>query len=210
MIEHAQLALIGAMHYPDDPPSAHHYFTITAIDCEAQRRGLMSDLSHVGALLQTDAQKRKRQGAIAGFTVLAMAELKASNLPVSLSRAQDLVFEKGNFLRRCFDPKLPTSKRSIREHFDQYKNASHFWAASIAFPDEFEDASRSSIGLEQFLRISGAVQGLMQSLIEPNKVKLDLLQVPDKFMDGSVAIGVPSLTKQWRVVAEGYSKRGGN
>jgi hypothetical protein len=119
-----RLQLVGYMHFPSDESMRD------ALIVAAKARAAQQESSRLWRIVSELIPREAQQGGIiAGETLIALLQLRASNIEPSLGKAQYLVNSGIQRQKRARDGRLPSSDRSLRNAWSEFKRVSHFWAA---------------------------------------------------------------------------------
>jgi hypothetical protein len=104
-------------------------FAKEAIALTSDEAGALSNGPGFAALGELTRKAAQQGGFIAGDTLIALLQMRASNIEPSLGRAQFLVSRAIRRQKRERDGRVPSSDRSLRNAWYEFKRVAHFWAA---------------------------------------------------------------------------------
>jgi hypothetical protein len=134
-----RLQLLGYMHFPGDE-RMRDALILTATSRAASKAkhtmvlspdeaGVLSDSPGYDGLRELIPKAAQQGGIIAGETLIALLGMHVSNIEPSLGKAQYLLSQDIPRRKRASDGRLPSSDRSLRNAWAEFRCVAHFWAA---------------------------------------------------------------------------------
>lgn len=202
LCETAPLLLLSRMIFPNDAYSAG--VLVDTLQNES------SHDSHIARLLTNSFKREAMQAKSAGELVRLLAELSAHGFPSSQNRAVALAVKFGGDTDEKLKAGYPVSKSTILQHFHNYKDVAHLWAAAGHVGDMFLKLLESTEGLETFLAIAEKYQRCLTEDVQQSVSNWNPWKVPVQFAQPELALAIPHWNTEYLDAAKGYTKRGGN